>query len=176
EIARRRALVNIVQDARPKPTPALILGINVERASAESKNTLQNLQSGTEAFGAGEGPIELDAAPARIAGEFNARKRLPNSNLQIRECLVVLQIDIEARLNVLHEARFQQECVHLRVRGNEVDVGDQLDQVRRARVLGRRPGEVVAGPVTQILRLPHVKHAALTILHEVDARSGWKLL
>jgi len=59
--------------------------------------------------------------------------------LQVRKRLVVLQFDIEARLHVLDEAGFQEQGVHLGRRFEEVDVGDDLDEVTGAVVLGGGP-------------------------------------
>ena len=58
----------------------------------------------------------------------------------------------------------------------EVDVGDELHEVGGARVLGGGLGEVVAGPVAQVLRLADVEDHALGVLHEVDAGRGRELL
>ena len=58
----------------------------------------------------------------------------------------------------------------------EVDVGDELDEVGGARVLGGGLGEVVAGAVAQVLGLADVEDAALRVLHQVDAGRGRELL
>jgi hypothetical protein len=43
QVARRGALVNAMEKARPKPAPALIVGRNVERAGTELEDALQDL-------------------------------------------------------------------------------------------------------------------------------------
>ncbi len=140
------------------------------------KNALQDLDRRPQSLGAGEGPIQLDAVPPRTAREFHARKVLAHANLQIRKALVVFQIHIETRLDVLDQARFQQECIHLGFRFHIIHVGDQLDQVGRARILPCSLGEVMPRPVAQVFGLADVQHPSLPVLHQVDAGAGGKLL
>ncbi|MBI3412128.1 MAG: HigA family addiction module antidote protein [Planctomycetes bacterium] len=176
EVARRRALPDAVQEARAKPAPARIVFLDVERASAELEDPLQNLEGGPQALGAGERAIQFDAAPPRVARELDARIILAHANLQIREGLVVAQPDVEAWLNVFDESGFHQQGVDLGVRFDIIDVGDHLHQVACTLVLRGRLGEIMAGPVAQILRFADIEHPALLVLHQVDAGRGGELL
>src|SRR5262249_43991430 len=56
-----------------------------------------------------------------------------------------------------------------RVGGDEVDVGDQPDQVGRPRVLGGGLREVVRGAAAEVLGLAHVDDLGLGVLHQVHA-------
>src|SRR5262249_37162160 len=157
------------------PAPAAVLGIDVQRAGAELEQTLQHLHRLTQTASTGEGAIELDAAAAWHASEFDTRKVLAHSNLKIRKRLVVLQLDIEARLHVLDEPGFHEQGIHLAVGLDEIDVGDDLDQVAGARILGGRFREVVGGAIAEVLRLADVNDPALVILHQIDAGRGREL-
>src|SRR5262249_45223232 len=148
EIAGRGTLMNRVQDAGPEPAPARIVRFDVERASTELENALQHLDGIAKAGSAGERPVEADAAPPWIAGKFHARKLFADANLQVGKSLVVLELDIEPRLDVLDEPGFEEQGIHFAGGLEEVDIGDELDQVRRARFLGGRFGEVVRGAIT----------------------------
>src|SRR5262249_47463447 len=111
EIARRRALPDAVQKARPEPAPARIVFLDVERAGAEFEDALQHLDRRPQALGAREGTVELDAAPPRRPRELHARVILAHADLQVREALVVFQVDVEARLDVLDQPGLHQEGV-----------------------------------------------------------------
>src|SRR5439155_10928118 len=74
EIARGGALPDAVEDARAKPAPALVVGLDVERAGAELEDPLQDLHGNPQALGTSERPIELHAASPRRARELDARK------------------------------------------------------------------------------------------------------
>ena len=176
EVARGGTLADAVQQARPEPAPALVVRLDVERAGAELEDALQHLDRLPQALGAGERAVELDAAAPRRARELDAREVLADADLQVGERLVVLQLDVEARLDVLDQPGFQQQGIDLALGGEEVDVGDELDEVGGAAVLGGGLGEVVAGAVAQVLGLADVEDAALGVLHQVDAGRGGKLL
>src|SRR5207245_562042 len=175
KVTRGRALVDAVQDARPEPAPALVVRVDVQGAGAEPEDPLQHLYGGAQALGTRERTVKPHAALPGRARELDAWKRLADADLQIRKRLIVLQLDVETRLNVLDQARLEQQGVDLAVSGEEVDVGYQLDQVAGPRILGGRLGEIVASPVAQVLGLADIQNAALGILHEIDPGLGRKL-
>ena len=74
--------------------------------------------------------------------------------------LVVLQVLVELRLDVLDQPGFDQQGVDLAVGGEEVDVGDLADQVGRAAVVGGGLEKVAAGPGAQVLGLADVDDPA----------------
>src|SRR5205823_3345785 len=80
-----------------------------------------------------------------------------------------LEPDVESRLDVLDEAGFEKQRIDFGIRFNEVNVGDGLDEVGRASVLGCGLGEVVRGAVAEVFGLADVEDATLGVLHEVDA-------
>src|SRR5207249_358909 len=80
EIARGRTLADAVQEARPEPAPALVVGVDVELTGAKLKDALQHLNRGAQTLGAGERPVEPDTAAARRARELDAREILPCAN------------------------------------------------------------------------------------------------
>ena len=59
QIARSRALVDRRQQTRPKPTPAIIVGFDIERARAKFEHFLQGLHGAAQAARIGEGPVQL---------------------------------------------------------------------------------------------------------------------
>ena len=176
EVARGGTLADAVQDAGPEPAPALVVFLDVEGAGAELEDALQHLHGQAQALGARERAVQLDPTPPGGAREFDAWEVLADADLQVGERLVVLQLDVEAWLDVLDQAGFQEQGIDLAVGGHEINVGDELDEVGGAHVVSRGLAEVMAGAVTQVLRLADVEHAALAVFHDVDAGGGGELL
>ena len=92
-----------------RPSETRIVRADVEGAAAKLEDALQYLHGRTQALGARERAVKLDAAPPGCTSEFDARERFAHADLQIGERLIVLQIEIKARLNVLDQAGLQQE-------------------------------------------------------------------
>jgi len=168
-VTRGGALVDVVQQARAEVTPPGGAPLDVQRAGAEPEYPLHRLDGRPQVRRAGERAEQRRAFGPGLAREVDAGEIVADRDLQVREGLVVLQLDVEPRLHVLDEPRFGQDRVHLALGLEEVDVGYQRHQVPRPDV--RRGGfaEVVRHPLSQAFGLPHVQHAALLVLHQVDA-------
>src|SRR6185437_3184654 len=111
QVARRRALVDAGQQAGPEPTPLFVPLVDVEAARAEFEDLLQYLDRPSQGAGAGERPVELRAALARLASELDAGKILADVNLQVRKGLVVFEILVVFRLDVLDQPGLCQQSV-----------------------------------------------------------------
>src|SRR5206468_5466134 len=98
----------------------------------ELKDPLEHLHRDPQPPCTGEWPVELDALPSRRARKLDPWELLAIANLEVRERLVVLEIAVKARLNVLDQPGFHQEGVDVTVGGNEIDVDDVFDEFRRA--------------------------------------------
>src|SRR5262249_46133405 len=109
EVARGGALADGGEQTGAGPAPAVVVLGDVQGAGAELEDALQNLHGVAERAGAGERPVELDALAARLAGELDAGEVLADADLQIREGLVVLQLDVETRLDVLDQPGLHQQ-------------------------------------------------------------------
>ena len=68
------------------------------------------------------GPYSFDAAGARLARELDAGKILARGDLQVRKRLVVLQILVVLRLDVLDQPGFHQQGVDFALGVEVVDV------------------------------------------------------
>ena len=172
EVARGGALVDRVEQAGAEPAPAGVALLDVERAGAELEDLLEHLDRPAEALGAGERAVELHAAVERLAGEVDAGEVLAGRDLEVRERLVVLEVLVVLRLDVLDQPGFHQEGVDLAVGGEEVDVDDLADPVADPAVVGGRLLEVRARPGAEVLRLADVDHPPLGVLHQVEAGRG----
>ena len=170
QVARGRTLVDRMQQARAEPAPARVALFNIKRAGAEFEDSLEHLNGPSEALGAGEGAVELDASVERLAGEVHSWKIFARGDLEVGERLVVLEALIVLRLDVLDESGFHQEGVHLAVGGEKIDVHHLADPVGDSPVplgsflkIGARAG-------AQVFRLADVDDPPLGVLHQVQAR------
>ena len=165
-----------MEQAGPEPPPARVVLLDVQRAGAELEDLLQDVDGAAEALGPRERAVELDAAVERLAGEVDAGEVLAGGDLQVGEGLVVLEVAVVLRLDVLDEPGFDQQGVDLAVGREEVDVGDLVDPVADAAISGCPLVEIRAGPAAQVLRLADVDHPSLGVLHQVEARGRRELL
>src|SRR5262249_31003627 len=150
EVARGGALVDRVEKAGSEPSPAGVVLLDVERAGAELEDLLEDLDRAAEALGPGERAIQLNVAVERLAGEVDAGEALAGGDLEVGERLVVLQLGVVPRLDVLDEPGFHEQRVDLAFGLEEVDVGDLADPVPDPRVVGRGLLEVRPGPAAQV--------------------------
>ena len=93
-------------------------------------------------------------------------------DLEVGKGLVVLEIGIEPRLDILDQPALHEERVDLALRLEVVDVADLADELRRPPVFGSSPEKIAPRSGPQVLRLADVDHPPRPILHEVDAGGG----
>src|SRR5208337_679817 len=172
QVAGRSALIDRRQQAWPEPPPAHVVLLDIEGASAELEDPLQDLDRPAQALGPGKWAVELDARVLGFAGEVDPRKILAGGDLEIGEALVVFEVVVVLRLDVLDQPSFHQEGINLAVRLQMVDIGHLLDPVADSPVLDRGFMEIGAGPRAEVLGLADVDDSPLGVLHEVQARGG----
>ncbi len=112
----------------------------------------------------------------RSTGEVDAREVLAGRDLQVGERLAVLFAAVVLGLDVLDEPALHQEGVNFIVGGKELDVGNLIDPLADAPIVGGCLVEIRAGTAPQVLGLADVDDASLGVLHEVEARRRGKLL
>ena len=161
--------MDAVQNAGPKPTPTRIIRLDVQRASAEFENALQHVDRQAKTLRTGKRAVEFDPVTPGSSGEFHAREFFPGPDLQIRKRFVVLEINVKTGLDILDQARFHEQGVHVAVRGDKINVGDELDQVAGAFIFRGRKREIMPRAIAQVLRLADIHDSALAVLHEVHA-------
>ena len=170
QVAGSGALVDRGQQARAEPTPLLVVGVDVECAGAKLEDPLQHHDRPAERSGARERPVEFHPLLSRRPRELDSWKILVGRDLQVGKGLVVLEVGVEPRLDVLDESALEQEGIDLAVCLEVVDVANLTNEIGRATILCRRLEKVAAGSCPQVLRLADVDHAARGVLHQVDAR------
>ena len=108
----------------------------------------------------------------RRSRELHPRVILVGGDLEVGKSLVVLEIGIEPRLDILDQPALHEERVDLALRLEVVDVADLADELRRSPVFGGGPEKIAPRAGPQVLRLADVDHPPRPILHEVDAGGG----
>ena len=146
------------QQAGPEPPPARILGGNLQRAGAELEDLLQDLQGPPQAAGIGERPVQLRAAVAGRAGDLHPGKLLVGVDLQVGKGLVVAEVAIVFRQDVLDQPGFHQQGVDVALGQEVVDVADFLHPGGRAGIFGRRLEKIAARAGAEVLGLADVDH------------------
>ncbi len=91
-------------------------------------------------------------------------------DFQVGKGLVVTEVAIVFRQDVLDQAGFHEKGIDLAFGQQVVDVADFLDQLGGAGVFGRRFEKVTAGAGAEALGLADIDHAPGIVFHEVDAR------
>ena len=164
------ALLDVVQEARSLERPLAVL--DLDGAGPEREEPADEVHRLVDAGRRRVRPEVAAAVVGELARAFHAREVVTEGDLDVRVALVVLEADVEARLEPLDEVRFEEERLRhgvgdgvLDLRHPVDDAADAVDLARRRRLL-----PVGADPVAQALRLADVDHVATVVLHEVDAR------
>ncbi len=174
QVARRRTLAGGSQQARAKPSPARIAFVDVQGAGAKLEDLLQNRHRPAQRPRIGERSVKFRAALLRRARDADAGIVFVGADFQVGKRLVVAEVAIEFRQEVLDEPGLHEQGVDFAFRCEEVDVADFRHEARGPRVFGGRFEEVAPRPRPQVLRLADVDHSPGGVLHQVHARQVWK--
>ncbi len=96
-------------------------------------------------------------------------------DFQVGKGLVVAQVAIIFRQDVLDQPGFHEERVDVAFGQQVVDVADFLHQLGGTRVFGGRLQKIAAGAGTEVLGLADVNHPSGPVFHQVDARRLGKI-
>ena len=102
--------------------------------------------------------------------DHDGGKVLARRDGEIRKRLVILQRDIERRMNVFHQTRFNKQRLPFALARHDVEVHHAIEHGLLPRTKIRRWNEVARDAITQPQCLSHIKHTAERVLHQVDAR------
>ena len=105
--ARALAALDVVQEAWPRERP-LALG-DVDRAGAEREDPADEVHRLVDAARRRVRPEVAAAVGRQLAGPLDAREVVGERDLDERVGLVVLEADVEARLEALDEVRLEEE-------------------------------------------------------------------
>ena len=172
--------MDAVQQARAEEAPLRVVGVDLQAARAELEDLLQFDQDPPQIADVGERAEEQRPLLLRLAGDVDAREILADRDLQVRERLVVHQVRVVERTDVLDQPGLFEHRVDFAL-GFEVidviDLVDHLDDVRAAGGFQVAAGLEVAGDAgAQALGLADVEHDVVGVLHEVQTRTRRELL
>ena len=121
----------------------------------------------------GEG-TEVEAAVVfPQARQREAGNGVVEVDLQEEELLVVLEVDIEARLKFLNEPTLQQQRLRLVLDHVPIEVVDGIDQGVELEIPAHAPRgvEVLGDPLAKVASLPDVNDRAESVFVQVDTRT-----
>ncbi len=176
--ARCSALADWIEQAGTEKPALVVCLANLQMTGAELERLLKMRDRFLERIDAGERPIQFYAFGAWLPGHVDAGKFLVRGHHQVGVGLVVEQPGVVFRLNVLDEPVLGQKRLDLTVGLNDLKVDDQFPQRSLLEIeLGGRL-KIAGDPVAQAGGFADINHAALVILHQVDAgrfREGFGL-
>ena len=138
--ARRGALVDRVEQTRPKARIGRVVGNDVELAGSELEDALEHRDGLAQRTSRCEWPVDLralhlggDAAvflnARRIARDKDAREVLARRDDEIRKSLVVRQAHVEARPDVFDEPVLGEERLPLALAEEDLEVMDVFEEL-----------------------------------------------
>ena len=165
------AALDVVQEARPLERPLAVL--DVDRAGPEREQPPDEVHRLVDARRRRVRPEVAAAVVGQLAGPLDAREVVAERDLDVRVALVVLEPDVEARLEALDEVGLEEQRLADAVDLGHLDVGDPVDDLADAVDVARAADDlllpVAADAVAQALGLADVQHVAPGVLHQVHA-------
>ena len=138
-------------------------------ARAQQEGLLQGVQRAVDRAGGGEGAEIVALAAARAAMLEDLRHLVVAGDEDIGEGLVVAQLHIVARAQLLDEVGFEQQGRRLAFRHHEFHGAGGGDHPRDAVGVAHEAG-VAGDALLEVARLAHIEHLAILAEHAVDAR------
>ncbi len=171
--ARRRALVDVAEQARP----ARLVGAleDPRRARAHGEHPQQEVERLADRPRVAVGPEVPRAGPLRAAHHLGARELLAHRHREVRVRLVVAVLDVEPRVELLDPRVLERERLDLGADDRPLDRRGRRDHRLGAVVQVRDVLEVVRQARAQVLGLADVDHTAVLVAEPVDARRGGDL-
>ena len=174
--ARALAALDVVEEAGPLEG-ALALP-DVDGAGPEREEPPDQVHRLVDGAGRRVRPEVAAAVVDELAGPLDTREVVGQRDLDVRVALVVLEADVEARLEALDEVDLEEQRLADRVGHRVLDVRDPVDDGPDPVALGRAALllPVAADAVAQALGLADVEDVAAAVLHEVDAGAVGQVL
>ncbi len=161
--AGRRAALDLVQHAGAGAGL-----IDAVRTGPQQEGLLQRVQRVVDGPGRGEGAEIVAGNRMGAAMLADLGRAVVAADHQLGEGLVVAQQDVEARLQLLDEVRFEQQGLGLGRRDHQLHRAGQADH--QADALGvETPLRVLDHPLLQRLGLADVEAGAVLAVHAIDA-------
>ena len=141
-------------------------------AGADQERALQRRDGAVDRAGGGERPEIAPGPRLRAAMLEDLRRPMVAGDQDIGKRLVVAQLHVEARPQLLDQIGFQQQRFGLGRGGDDLDRHGRRDHAQDARRQRRVDAGVGGEPLADVLRLADIEHVAGGIEHAVDAGRG----
>ena len=168
--ARRRAALDLVQQARPRAAFEEAVG-----AGAQQERALQRGDGAVHRPDRGERAVVAAVAVAGAAVLEDLRRPVVAGDHDVGERLVVAQQHVEARAQPLDQIGLEQQRLGLGPGGDELERGGGGDHALDARVVAGRP-RIGRDAFADVLGLADIEHRAVRIDHAIDARRRRRVL
>ena len=166
--ARRRALVDVAQQARPAD---LTVPLEDSRGTGtRGEDPGQQIERLADRPGMRVRPEVAHSLASRPAVDHQPRVLLVQRHGEHRIGLVVAVADVEPRVELLDPVVFELQRLDFGVDHRPLDAGRGHHHLAGARRQARQVGEVGVQPAAQALGLADVDHPAVRIPEPVDAR------
>ena len=165
--ARPRTAADLVEQAGPCAAFEERVG-----AGAHQKGALQRRDGAADRAGRGERAEISPGARLRTAMLQDLRRPVVAGDQDIGKRLVVAQLHVEARPQLLDQIGFQQQRLGFGRGRHDLDGRGGRDHAQDARRLRRRDPCIGRQPLPDVLRLADIEHVAGGIEHAVDAGRG----
>jgi hypothetical protein len=145
---------------------------NLDRAGSEREQPPDEIHRLVDAGRRCVRPEIAAAVVDELARPLDAREVVGEGDLDVRVALVVLEPDVEPRLEPLDQVGLEQQRLADAVDLGHLDVRDPVDDAADPVALAHRGGlllPVAAHPMAQALRLADIEHVAPGVLHQVHA-------
>ena len=166
--ARRRALADVAEQARPADLPRALE--HPGRAGPGREDPQQQVEGLADRPGVRVGPEVADALLLRPAHHLQPGELLVQRHRQAGVALVVAVLDVEARVELLDPAVLQLQRLDLGLDDGPLDAGRRGDHRLGARVQVGDVLEVRRQPRPEAVGLADVDDPAALVAEPVDAR------
>ena len=141
-------------------------------AGADQERALQRRDGAVDGAGGGE-RAEIAAGPRlRAAMLEDLRRPVVAGDQDVGKRLVVAQLHVEARPQLLDQIGFEQQRLGLGRGRDDLDRDGRRDHAQDARRLRRVDPRIGGQPLADVLGLADIEHVAGRIEHAVDAGRG----
>src|SRR6266404_4384194 len=165
--ARPRTAADLIEQAGPGAARKKPVG-----AGADQKSALQRRDGAIDRARRGERPEIRSGPRLRAAMLEDMRRPMIARDQDIGKRLVVAQLHVEARTQLLDQVGFEQQRLGFGRSGYDLDRHGGRDHAHDARRLRRGDPGVRRKPLADVFRLADIEHVARRIEHAVDPGRG----
>ena len=148
--------------------------VNVDLARPQLKRAIDQIERFAGEDSGQKRAVIVRAVANDPPGDDDLRKRLIGQ-FQVRVRLVVLQKDVEPRLVLFDQVRFEHERLDLVIDDDKLKIGDEFDQIARLGVEIAARLKVLTDTAAKVFGLADIDDLARRVLVNIDTGGGRKV-